>query len=166
MCFATTYNMDCLPELEKFIWENIPWDLYTRGCWLISRIVHTITGAPVRCIGIYCARRGGCIPHWINLNHRSNGIIDLKRRCFKKTANMKPIIPGWVEDVHYIPEGRPYYNVKNGVFDDKEMDWVDSEQRNHYTRFIEEDNLEGFTTSGWKKHHDRVVNKWFNEKDC
>ena len=166
MCFAKTYNKTDLEALDQCIFDNVPFNLYGRGCWLISRIVQSVMGFPMKCIGIYSIQRGGVIPHWVNIMP-NGGVVDLKRRCFLKNCR-EPILPEWTDDGnHFVPAGREYKNVTRDLSKlvDPQAMWAE-DQHELYMRFVENNTLTEFIKRGWLNHYNRVVDKWFATMEC
>ena len=164
MCFAVTFDESCLEKLDQFIYDNVPFQQYSHGCWLISKIVKTITGATPKCVGIFNLRRGGMIPHWIN-KRRMDGLIDLKRRCFRDGRD--PINPSWQEDGKYfIPTGRHYFDLDTkGQFFDENAFWA-PEQHDKYIDFVENDTWSKFEEMSWLPHYNKVIYKWYHNEEC
>ena len=148
MCFARTFTTGDLHELDQLISDNVPFDLYIRACWLISRLVETVTGIKRKCIAMI--QRNILIPHYVNIS-RDGTIIDLKRRSCVVTRNQ--IIPSWSSDGREYGPGREY--VVNDI------QWNNACKYGEYIQFIETDNDEVFKSGGWQPYYTDIIEKWY-----
>jgi len=164
MCFSTTFDESCLEQLDQFIFDNIRYEEYTGGCWVISDIVRAITGIPTKCIGLINPVRGGCVPHWVNLK-QNNGVVDLKRRCWPHKTRLKPILPSWLlsdDDgvMSFHPEGRQYSDVDaNGNLLAENGEWAPG-QYAKYCSFVEGNTFADFEECSASTFN-RVTDLWF-----